>query len=177
MAWIKWRRLDSAEANLGENALAGEQLGAQTDDEAQHGKTAVPGLSESHKTEAGVGVGHERYDKKVNNIVTDRKADAGEGSPAINSWETLKSFPSLPGEGQNRGMAQPSSEGLYRVRLHVEREQSVPQQVSAPRFVTRDDAETFAHLVAQERHQSVVVEKLAPGGCWLQLSTVAAWAA
>lgn len=84
---------------------------------------------------------------------------------------------------QNRCMEHPgldayrSSEGPYRVRPHVEREQSVPQQVAAPRFSTRDDAETFAHLIAQDRHQSVVVEKLAPGGCWLQLSTVAAWAA
>jgi hypothetical protein len=31
--------------------------------------------------------------------------------------------------------------------------------------------------MAQDRHQTVVVEKLAPAGCWLQLSTVAGWAA
>ena len=46
-------------------------------------------------------------------------------------------------------------------------------QVQAARFSTRDDAETFAHLVAHDRLQTVVVEKLAPGGCWLQLSLVA----
>ena len=68
-------------------------------------------------------------------------------------------------------MADPS--GRYRVRAAVEREQSVPLQVQAARFRTRDDAETFAHLVAQDRLQTVVVEKLAPGGCWLQLSLVA----
>ncbi len=75
---------------------------------------------------------------------------------------------------QNHLMASPSSQGRYRVRLQVEREQSVPQQISAPRFSSRDDAETFAHLVAQDRHQAVVIEKLAPAGCWLQLSTIAA---
>ena len=97
--------------------------------------------------------------------------------------ETLNSVALVAIHPQNRSMAHPgpdhacSPEGPYRVRPQVEREQSVPQQVAAPRFTTRDDAETFAHLVAQDRHQSVVVEKLAPGGCWLQLSTVAGWAA
>ena len=67
--------------------------------------------------------------------------------------------------------------GRYRVRPHIAREQTVPQQVIAARFNSRDDAETFAHLMAQDRHQVVVVEKLAPAGCWLQLSTVAGWAA
>jgi hypothetical protein len=70
-------------------------------------------------------------------------------------------------------MNDPIALGRYRVRPAVEREQSVPLQVQAARFNTRDDAETFAHLVAHERHQNVVVEKLAPGGCWLQLSLVA----
>ena len=70
-------------------------------------------------------------------------------------------------------MDDPIALGRYRVRPAVEREQSVPLQVQAARFNTRDDAETFAHLVAHERHQNVVVEKLAPGGCWLQLSLVA----
>jgi hypothetical protein len=78
-------------------------------------------------------------------------------------------------------MEQPSSPlnspGPYRVRPQIAREQSVPQQVPAPRFNSRDDAETFAHLMAQDRHQAVVVEKLAPAGCWLQLTTVAGWAA
>lgn len=63
-------------------------------------------------------------------------------------------------------------EGRYRVRPRVEREQSVPQQVMGPRFQCRDEAEIFAATLACEHHQSVVVEKLAPGGCWLQLSTV-----
>jgi hypothetical protein len=73
--------------------------------------------------------------------------------------------------------SEPNIAGRYRVRPQIAREQSVPQQVSAPLFNSRDDAETFAHLMAQDRHQVVVVEKLAPAGCWLQLSTVAGWAA
>ncbi len=68
----------------------------------------------------------------------------------------------------------PACEGPYRVRAHVEREQSVPQQVQAPRFPSRDAAETFALLEARQRQQTLLVEKLAPGGCWLPLSTVLA---
>ena len=48
----------SAEADLGEDALAGQQLGAEADDEAEHGKAAIPGLSEVDEAEAGGGVGH-----------------------------------------------------------------------------------------------------------------------
>jgi hypothetical protein len=70
-------------------------------------------------------------------------------------------------------MAELLPPGPYRVRAAVEREQSVPLDVQAARFNNRDDAETFAHLVARDRLQSVVVEKLAPSGCWLQLSLVA----
>ena len=57
-------------------------------------------------------------------------------------------------------MADPIASGRYRVRAAVEREKSVPLQVQATRFNTRDDAETFAHLVAQDRLQNVIVEKL-----------------
>jgi hypothetical protein len=56
----------------------------------------------------------------------------------------------------------------------VEREQSVPQQVQAARFASRDAAEAFALLTSRQLQQTLVVEKLAPAGCWLQLSTVAA---
>jgi hypothetical protein len=65
-------------------------------------------------------------------------------------------------------------QGPYRVRVQVERERSVPQQVQAPRFSSRDAAESFALLQAREQQQTLLVEKLAPAGCWLLLSTVAA---
>ena len=49
----------SAEADLGQDALAGQQLSAEADDEAHHGQTAVPGFSEVDEAEAGLcGVRH-----------------------------------------------------------------------------------------------------------------------
>jgi hypothetical protein len=92
---------------------------------------------------------------------------------AVNPSETLKAGAIFGNWIQNLAMADPIASGRYRVRAAVEREQSVPLQVQAARFNTRDDAETFAQLVAHDRLQNVVVEKLAPGGCWLQLSLVA----
>jgi hypothetical protein len=55
----------SAQADLSEDTLTGEQLGAQTDHEAQHGQAAIPGFSEGNETEAGGGVGHDRSFKKL----------------------------------------------------------------------------------------------------------------
>ena len=92
---------------------------------------------------------------------------------ARNVAKTLKAV-AIPAKGtQNCRMVDPIASGRYRVRAVVEREQSVPLQVQAARFNTRDDADTFAHLAANDHLQSMVVEKLAPGGCWLQLSLVA----
>ena len=44
----------SAEADLGQDALAGQELGAEADHDAQHGQTTVPGLSEVDEAEACV---------------------------------------------------------------------------------------------------------------------------
>ena len=44
----------SAEADLGQDALAGEELGAEADDEAHHGQTAVPGFCQAGEAEACV---------------------------------------------------------------------------------------------------------------------------
>jgi hypothetical protein len=77
-------------------------------------------------------------------------------------------------EPDQKPMEQAACPGPYRVRAHVEREQSVPQQVQAARFPSRDAAEAFALLEARQRHQTLLVEKLAPGGCWLPLTTVPA---
>jgi len=50
---------DSAEAQLGQDALASQEFGAQADHETHHGQAAIPGLSEVHKAEArSVGFGH-----------------------------------------------------------------------------------------------------------------------
>jgi len=48
----------SAETDLREDALAGEQFGGEADDETEHGQTAVPGFSEGNETEAGFGSSH-----------------------------------------------------------------------------------------------------------------------
>ena len=48
----------SAEADLGQDALAGEQLGTQADDEAHHGQAAIPGFSKVDEAEAGCVVRH-----------------------------------------------------------------------------------------------------------------------
>ena len=60
----RWRAFEdrdrsgrSAEADLGQDALAGQQLGTEADDEAEHGQTAIPGLSEVDETKTCV-VGH-----------------------------------------------------------------------------------------------------------------------
>ena len=44
----------SAEADLGQDALAGQQLSAEADDETHHGQTAIPGFSEVDEAEACV---------------------------------------------------------------------------------------------------------------------------
>jgi len=44
----------SAEADLGQDALAGQELGAEADHDAQHGQTTVPGFSEVDEAEACV---------------------------------------------------------------------------------------------------------------------------
>ncbi len=48
----------STQADLGEDALAGEQFGGKTDHEAEHGEAAVPGFGEADETEAGGVVSH-----------------------------------------------------------------------------------------------------------------------
>ena len=46
--------IGSAETDLGQDALAGQELGAEADNEAHHGQTAVPGFSEVDEAEACV---------------------------------------------------------------------------------------------------------------------------
>jgi hypothetical protein len=44
---------------LAEDALAGEQLGAHADHEAEHGQAAIPGFSEGDETEARRGLSYD----------------------------------------------------------------------------------------------------------------------
>ena len=48
----------SAEANLAEDALAGQKLGTQADHKTQHGKTAIPGFCKTYEAKTGGVVGH-----------------------------------------------------------------------------------------------------------------------
>ena len=62
MLILYWQECWSAQANLVEDAMAGEQLGAKTDHKSEHGQAAIPGLGECDETEAGRGVSHECFE-------------------------------------------------------------------------------------------------------------------
>ncbi len=68
-------RMDSAQTQLAQDSLTGEELGTKSDHETEHGETTIPGFSESDKTEAGGGVSHEcSLVTKLEVIVTDLEA-------------------------------------------------------------------------------------------------------
>ena len=46
------------------------------------------------------------------------------------------------------------------------------REVCGPRFTCLDEARVYASSLVQHDHLSVIVEKLAPGGCWLQLASL-----
>jgi len=69
-------------------------------------------------------------------------------------------------------MSDPSPRGRYRVRPADQNETTVPTEVSGPMFDHRDEAERYAQSLAQSHQAPVIVEKLAPAGCWLQLGTI-----
>ena len=51
--------MGSAQTNLAEDALTGEQLGAQADHKAEHGQATIPGFGKGDESELGSGVSHE----------------------------------------------------------------------------------------------------------------------
>jgi hypothetical protein len=55
------------------------------------------------------------------------------------------------------------------VRALAPNEHTVPDEVCAPRFASLDEARTFASTVLADPPCRVIIEKLAPGGCWLPL--------
>lgn len=68
-------RIDSAQTQLAQNSLTGEELGAKSDHETEHGETTIPGFSESDKTEAGGGFSHKcSFVTKLELILTDLEA-------------------------------------------------------------------------------------------------------
>ncbi|MFN5697057.1 MAG: hypothetical protein ACK531_04885 [Cyanobacteriota bacterium] len=73
---------------------------------------------------------------------------------------------------QRRGQSEFMKPASYRVRPTDLREQSVPDDVLGPRFHSLADADRYARELVLSLHRAVIVEKLAPGGCWLQLSSL-----
>jgi hypothetical protein len=65
-----------------------------------------------------------------------------------------------------------NSRGRYRVRAVEGAERSAPDQVAGPRFERREEAESYANALVRISEKSMIVEKLAAGGCWLPLGTV-----
>ena len=58
-------RTESADADLGKDALAGKELSADADDEAHHCEATVPLLSKCGETEFGVVHGIERVGEET----------------------------------------------------------------------------------------------------------------
>jgi hypothetical protein len=73
---------------------------------------------------------------------------------------------------ENSDAATNNDLGRYRVRAVEGAERSAPDQVAGPRFERRDEAERYANALVQISEKSMIVEKLAAGGCWLPLDTV-----
>ena len=65
----------------------------------------------------------------------------------------------------------PQSAGPYRVRVKHAREQTVPMESDGPRFTTMESANRYAVALNTFEQCCVIIEKLAPGGCWLQLNS------
>jgi hypothetical protein len=60
----------------------------------------------------------------------------------------------------------------YRVRPLVVAEEVVPIESKSTCFSSRQDAEIFAHSMVKGQKTPMVIEKLAPAGCWLQVLSV-----
>jgi len=88
------------------------------------------------------------------------------------SKDTLLLRPVGLAGGQIGPMSDPSPRGRYRVRPADQNETTVPNEVIGPTFDHRDEAERYAHSLVLAHQAPVVVEKLAPAGCWLQLGII-----
>ena len=60
----------------------------------------------------------------------------------------------------------------YRVRPLVAKEHVVPDEIKSACFDNRQADELFALNMLKGQSTPMVVEKLAPAGCWLQVLTV-----
>ncbi len=51
-------------------------------------------------------------------------------------------------------------------------EETVPNEIKGACFESREDAETFALDMVKGQSTPMIVEKVAPAGCWLQVLAV-----
>jgi len=70
------------------------------------------------------------------------------------------------------GMQTSQRKNSYRVRPMLAFEETVPNEIKGACFESREDAETFALDMVQGQSTPMIVEKLAPAGCWLQVLAV-----
>lgn len=86
--------------------------------------------------------------------------------------KTRRTSQTPPFLGQNCSMNSHTVNGPYRVRAAVRHEKIVPEEVPAFHFKSSVAAHSYARQLASEQKRPVVIEKLAPSGCWLQLTTL-----
>ena len=84
--------------------------------------------------------------------------------------ESLLFEPPMSKRSQLEDMNNLQSTGPYRVRVKHANEQAVPLEVDSPRFTSMESANRYAVTLDAFEQCCVIIEKLAPGGCWLQLS-------
>ena len=70
------------------------------------------------------------------------------------------------------GMQASQRKIFYRVRPMLAIEETVPNEIKGACFESREDAETFALDMVKGQSTPMIVEKLAPAGCWLQVLAV-----
>lgn len=71
-----------------------------------------------------------------------------------------------------KGMQKSQRKIFYRVRPMLAIEETVPNEIKGACFESREDAETFALDMVKGQSTPMIVEKLAPAGCWLQVLAV-----
>ena len=89
-----------------------------------------------------------------------------------NSGNYLLFSPNALGSAQIKGMQTSQRKTFYRVRPMLAIEETVPNEIKGACFESRQDAEIFALDMVKDQSTPMIVEKLAPAGCWLQVLAV-----
>lgn len=89
-----------------------------------------------------------------------------------NSGNYLLFSPNALSGAQIKGMETSQRKTFYRVRPMLAIEETVPNEIKGACFESRQDAEMFALDMVKGQSTPMIVEKLAPAGCWLQVLAV-----